>query len=232
MSLGPVREAFALAWEFGAGGWAGPRGLGDLVGSRDLLIFSRWTESSLPRPVITRQALFRVDGSACPCNEIASSPGELVPFDVDSGRVVAGGTNATWLLDSSGTLLLSLPVSPLAAQLSGSHLVLLRRGELRHYDAVTGVLVHVWPLPDVPSGYRCGTPSGSRCGPLPRLVLEDAARGLVTYVLDGQVRLLRLADGADAVVAPGTLARFMDAGLVYAEGSRLRLVPFDQLPLR
>ena len=62
--------------------------------------------------------------------------------------------------------------------------------------------------------------------------LEDAARGLAAYVLDGQVRLLRLADGTDAIVAPGTSARFIDAGLVYADGSRLRLVPFDRLTLR
>jgi len=31
--------------------------------------------------------------------------------------------------------------------------------------------------------------------------------------------------------APGILARFMDAGLVYADCSRLHLVPFDRLPL-
>jgi hypothetical protein len=63
-------------------------------------------------------------------------------------------------------------------------------------------------------------------------VLEDAARGLVVYVVDERVHLLRLVDGADAVVVQGSHARFMDAGLVYADGSRLRLVPFDRLPLR
>ena len=40
------------------------------------------------------------------------------------------------------------------------------------------------------------------------------------------------ADGADRVVAAGTAARFLDAGLVYADGPRLRLVPFEMLPLR
>jgi hypothetical protein len=63
-------------------------------------------------------------------------------------------------------------------------------------------------------------------------VLQDAARGLVTHVLDGQVHLLRLSDGADAEVAQGSLARFTSSGLVYADGPRLRLVPFDRLPLR
>jgi hypothetical protein len=54
----------------------------------------------------------------------------------------------------------------------------------------------------------------------------------VAYVLDGQVHLLRLSDGANVFAAPGSLARFTDTGLVYAAGSSLRLVPYDQLPLR
>jgi hypothetical protein len=86
-------------------------------------------------------------------------------------------------------------------------------------------------LPDVPSGQTCGSLNVSRCQ-TPELSLEDVARGLVTYVLDERVHVLRLADGADAVVARATLARFMDSGLVYADGSRLHLVPFDRLPLR
>ena len=63
------------------------------------------------------------------------------------------------------------------------------------------------------------------------LTLGGLSRGLAAYVADGQVHVLRLADGADRVVGPGTLARFMDAGLVYADGARVRLVPFDRLPL-
>lgn len=66
----------------------------------------------------------------------------------------------------------------------------------------------------------------------PRLLLEDARDGLVTYVLDGQVDLRRISDGADAVVAPASLARFFDGGLAYAYGARVSIVPFDQLPLR
>jgi hypothetical protein len=44
--------------------------------------------------------------------------------------------------------------------------------------------------------------------------------------------VLAAADGADADVAQGTISRFMDEGLVYADGSRLHLVPFSRLPLR
>ena len=35
----------------------------------------------------------------------------------------------------------------------------------------------------------------------------------------------------DLVVAAGSQARFMDAGLVYADGTRLNVVPFERLPL-
>ena len=66
----------------------------------------------------------------------------------------------------------------------------------------------------------------------PALRLEDASSGLAAYILDRQVHLLRLSDGADAVVAYGTIARFTDTGLVYADGARIHLVPFDRLPLR
>jgi len=62
--------------------------------------------------------------------------------------------------------------------------------------------------------------------------LQDAAQGLVSYVVDAHVHLLRLRDGADAVVGPGSLARFMNAGLVYADEARIHLAPFAQLPLR
>lgn len=93
---------------------------------------------------------------------------------------------------------------------------------------MNGTLQHTWPLPDVPSGAQCQL----RCRDAPRLVLQDVAGGLAAYVLDGKVHVLRLADGADAVVASGTLARFMDEGLVYTDGWRLHLVTFDRLPLR
>ena len=63
-------------------------------------------------------------------------------------------------------------------------------------------------------------------------MLADAARGLAAYVLEGEVHLLRLADGADRVVGSGTLARFTNAGLALADGARIRLAPLGRLPLR
>lgn len=206
--------------------------VGELAASGALLVYGEWWETSatpvLPPSAITSEQIHRIDGNTCPCPTIASSPGPLYPADVDHDRVLAYGNNATLLLDHDGIQLLSLPISPLAAQLAGTDLVLLLHGELRDYDSHNGALLHTWPMPDVTSGPECAWRTCSDN----RLVLDDAARGLVTYTLDGHVHLLRLADGADATIGAGTVARFMDAGLVYADGADLRLVPFDRLPLR
>jgi NADPH-dependent 2,4-dienoyl-CoA reductase/sulfur reductase-like enzyme len=124
--------------------------------------------------------------------------------------------------------LLAVPVHAAAAQLDGRHLVVIVRGELRDYDAATGNLLHTWPLPDVPSGGGCGSPHPWAC-PEIRLELVDASHELAAYVIDGSVHVVRLSDGVDKAVGTGTTARFMNAGLVYASGVHLRLVPFAQL---
>ena len=216
----------------------GTDGYGNAVASGTLAYFGSWRECVGGQTVAA--TVFRIEPNG-PAQAIGSTPGPLTPFDADGGRVVAGGTQATWLLDQDGKLLLSVPVSPLAAQLSGNDLVVLVQGELRDYDATTGALVHSWPLPNVRSGADCGSPSpysSWQCGGIPshpyaplRLVLEDAAHGLAAYILDGTVHLLRLRDGADATVAPGQLARFTESGLVYASGSILHYVPSTALPL-
>jgi hypothetical protein len=131
------------------------------------------------------------------------------------------------LLDRNGNRLLSLPVSPLAAQLAGTDLVLLVPGELRDYDTRSGALLHTWPMPAVPSGPECAL----RYCDSTDLVLSDAARGLVTYTLNDQIHVLRLADGTDRTVATGFDPRFMNDGLVYADNARIHLVRYDNLPL-
>ena len=207
--------------------------VGDPVGEGDLLVFSTWNRRSPrggPCCTVSDQAILRAEPFGCPCPEIWAEPGPFVPFDVNDGRVAAVGDNELILLDRAGTQLLRVPVRALAAQLDGQNLVVLVRGQLRHYDTATGALVAAWPLPDVSAGTECTAPGGRECS-RPSLVLQDAARGLVTYVLHDQVHVLRLADGRDAVVAPGTLARFFDEGLVYADGARLRAVPFAELPV-
>jgi len=238
---------------------------GHLVGDGSLLVFSTWVcrdetgGDNCPGTVVpakpASQTLWRVREpswpGACPlfggdfsyapmqpegrCQKLRVEQGPLVPFDADDGRILAGGDNATLVLDADGAELLSIPTSALGGQLAGRDLVLLRRGELRQYDAASGELVKVWPLPDVPSGGPCGKPC-----PRVTLKLEDLARGLALYMLDGRVHLLRLSDGRDTVVAEGTAARFGDGGLFYAYETdsypwkgRIRFVPFDRLtPLR
>jgi WD40-like Beta Propeller Repeat len=225
-----------LAIKYGANGCTeGENGLGSVVGGGGVLAYSTWHDRFAPGcgGDIIEMRIHRVDSDACPCPVISSSPGPLVPFDTDGGRILAGGVNDTLLLDKDGRQLRSIPVSPLAAQLSGSDIVILVAGALRHFDAATGATLHTWPLPDVPSGGECGRPHGRgwECRQA-RLLLQDVAHGLVAYALDGQVHLLRLVDGTDAVVSPGSRARFIDSGLVYADGARLRHTPFAALPVR
>src|SRR5207244_3897110 len=121
--------------------------------------------------------------------QAATAAGPLDPLDVDSGRIVVrNGDGSIALLDAAGTPLRALPFPPggaLGAELAGSDLAVLLHGALNDYDAGTGALRHSWPLPDVPSAGFCGR---LYC-PTAALRLEGAARGLVTYVLDGQVHL-------------------------------------------
>ncbi|HEU5279614.1 MAG TPA: hypothetical protein VFU26_12010 [Gaiellaceae bacterium] len=227
--LTPPGGGGVIERSFGNCGNAFPAALGRLAGSSGLLVYEQWSEArtpQLPFPV-TSATVHRVDGASCPCPVIASTLGPLYPADVNDGHVVAYGDNETIVLDRDGNRLMSLPVSPRAAQLSGIHLILLTRGQLRDYDIRGAAPLHTWTLPDVSSGPVCAW----RTCDTNRLVLNDAAQGLVAYTLDGRLHLLRLVDGADSVVGTATLARFMDDGLVYADGSRLHLVPFARLPL-
>jgi hypothetical protein len=149
------------------------------------------------------------------------------------------------VLDADGRQLLSIPVSTNAAEFAGSDLIVVVPGELRDYDAATGALLHVWPLPYLSFGGFCGVRIPD-CG-YTQFRLEDAGRGLVVYLAGGprpvgatggQIHLLRLADGRDVVLGSGTAARFGAGGLFYAYQAtglwpgRIRFVPFDQLPLR
>lgn len=215
------------------GPWGNP--LGELAGSGGLLVYSTWSEGCAPNScsqIVTReQSVRRVPEGGCPCPVLRSEPGRFVPFDVDAARIVAAGDNELVLLNSSGAELLAIPVRAAAASLAGDDLVVLVQGAIRHHDARTGALLHSWPLPNVSVGERCATPNFAGCRD-PELVLEDSARGLVTYVIGKQVHALRLADGADIVVSSGQSAGFIDTGLVVAVGPRLQLVRFEDLPIR
>jgi WD40 repeat protein len=209
-----------------------PDGIGTAVGAGSVLVMSAWKlHFADGTTLVDRQTVERVEPGGCPCPALSSSPGPYTPLDVDAGRIVVSGRNETRILAADGTILLSLPVPTLAAQLSGSDLVLAAGSELRVYDATTGSLRATWPLPAQPAGHDCDLFGDPSCFPAARLTLGGVAHGLAAYALNGQVHLLRLADGADRIVAAGTLPRFFDAGLVYADGARIRLVPYASLPL-
>jgi Tol biopolymer transport system component len=240
------------------GNWTrpGPLDVGFLLGSGPLIVFSTWNtgcngpatpcpDASGPQP-LWRLPLPLVPGTcartgvelALPCRRIADGP--AAPLAVDASRmVVLRSDGSLALLDAEARQLRSLPFVPGAvhgAALAGSDLVVIVPHELRDYDAATGTLLHSWPLLDVATAGVCGIELW-RCGS-PRLRFEGAANGLAVYLLDDQIHLLRLRDGADVVVGNGTAAQVEDSGLFYAHQAtgtwpgRIRFVPFDQLPLR
>jgi hypothetical protein len=231
-----------LAKGYGNLGATPDPGIGTAAGSGSLLVMSAWTRRADPqagRPVVAQQTVERVEPGGCPCTMISSSPGPYTPLDVDEGRIVVSGDNETRILSADGTILLSLPVPTQAAQLSGSQLVLATGSQLRVYDAHTGALAASWPLPADAVGHDCDSYADPSCVYAPGwidghapLLLQDVAHGLAAYVYAGQVHLLRLSDGSDKVVGDGTLARFMNPGLAYADGARIRLVSYDHLPLQ
>jgi WD40-like Beta Propeller Repeat len=207
-------------------------GIGTTMGGGPLLVLSSWTLHNTPGgPVVDEQTVERVDPAGCPCTPISSTPGPYTVLDVDAGRIVASGDNETRILAADGTILLSLRVPTLAAQLSGSDLVVGVGGGLRVYDAGTGALRATWPLPAGPVGHDCSVYGDPSCTRPVQARLGGLARGLAVYTLDGVVRVVRISDGVDTTIGPGSLPRFTDAGLVYADGARIRLVPFDRLSL-
>lgn len=211
-------------------GSAPASGMGTAVGAGSLLVLSAWKlDYGGGRPTVTEQTIERVEPGGCPCPALSSSRGPYTPLDVDGGRIVVSGENETRILDANGAILLSLPVPTLAAQLSGTDAVLAAGGELRVYDTETGVLRAAWPLPAQPAGHDCDVYGDPSCTPVTRLTFGDVAHGLAAYAVDGKVHLLRLGDGADKIVGPGTVPRFMDSGLVYADGARIRFVPYAEL---
>lgn len=232
-TLGPNGAASGIDGGSGLAGFPpATYAVGQLAGAGSLLVYSRWQESCSPHcgafNTVTSTTVERVehDGSVTPLHV---EPGPLVTGDVDGGRIAVYGTQAVLLLDRDGRQLLSLPVAALGVRLDGTDLAVLTQGHLDEYDTISGGRLHIWPVPDVTTGEVPGAPDFRT--PAPALDLDDLAHGLALYHVNGEIHLLRLSDGQDAAVAPGTLARFTSNGLVYANGSTLTLVPFADLPL-
>jgi hypothetical protein len=211
-------------------------GSGTAVGAGSVLAMSTWAMGpGSGTRAVERQTIERVDPAGCPCTAVSTSPGAYTPLDVDQGRIVVSSPTDTRVLDRDGTVLLSIPLATVAAQLDGSQLVIAIGNELSVYGARTGVLEATWPLGEGPIGHDCdlfGDPSCDFGRPATPVTLEDVSHGLAAYIDAGRVHLLRLSDGADRVVGDGTLARFTNAGLVHADGARIRLDPYGRLPLQ
>ena len=208
-----------------------PVALGDAVGGGSTLVYG-FRQSTVGSPTPAPESIWRLDGTT-PV-QITHPPDDLQPLAVDQGRIaVRRADGSLELLDPDGGVVRTLGVQALAAVLAGDDLVVLVQGGLRDYSASTGELSRAWPLPDVPSSGRCRLYS---C-PGIRLTLDDVARGVAVYTLDGVVHLLRLSNGDDRTVAGATAAELTDAGLFYAyEGEApwpggIRFVPFEELPL-
>lgn len=231
--LGESTGMFTLGSGWRSGGSPTKGAVGELAGAGESLFFSEWSERSVPysnpyRVVAERQRIRRVGPAGCPCPIIAEAEGPLVPLDADAGRVLVSHEFSLSIHNRDGAILLSLPPAK-AAALRDRDLVAVDGATLRHYDALSGNVLHEWRLPTERTGRRCANP-GFFCSDGGDLVLEDVARGRVAYVFGGSVHVLRLVDGRDEVVAGGTLATFINEGLVYANANTLRLIPFEQLP--
>ena len=207
-----------------------PPRLGNVIGSGPALVYGAHNRDITSRP--GPESIWRLDGTTP--MEVASASKDLRPLAVDEGRIVARRADgALELFDRVGYVLRTFDVRALGAALAGHDLVVLVHGWLRDYGAATGKLLHAWPLPNVPSSGHCLLYS---CRGI-RLTLDDAARGVVVYTLDGKVHLLRLRDGAEATVPGARKAELTDAGLFYSFAGkkpwpgRIRFVPFAELPL-
>lgn len=189
----------------------------------NFLVYStrRWLEAG------TLEWQIREIGTAgCECRFVTAftqSTRDPLSVEVDGGRLLVKGRTWVQVYDRSGVPLVRLDAIPappplyaldptVDATLSGDDVVV-HVGDTFHVYSVSG---RSWGL------------SRPALGPRPEL--QDASRGLVAYRAAGAIHVLHLRAGNDKVVGHGTLARFMDDGLVYADGARIRVVPWASLP--
>ena len=216
-------------------------GAGALAGSGGALLYSFWStdpnrdSGGIP---VTEMTLFRATSTGCPCTAIGYAaekqalPGTgvtpLVALDTDGTHIAALRYDNLVLLDTAGTDVASFGVRAAGAQVVGDDVLALVPNELRVYST-SGALRRSWTIPTASVGRDCRYYSEPQCPWQVELTLQDAARGLAAYVFRGEIHVLRLSDGRDSIVARGTEARFMDEGLVYADGARIRIVPWSRL---
>jgi hypothetical protein len=237
-----------------------PQRMGDVFGDRNFIVFSTRLKcgdfgapacpAGTTTPTIFSQTIWRLRrppfsamcvGKRGRCQELASVAGAVDPLSVDTGHVVAREANGTLVVwDFKGAFVQTFSAGvgkdPAAELMGNNRLVMLVPGHILVFNIVKGLQVRDHPVPAGSIGGVCGTPP---C-PAADLRLEDAARGLVAYILSGKLHLLRLRDGKDVRAArvDVTDARFGDTGLFYAFKTpgpwqgHIRFVPWRQLVLR
>ena len=197
------------------------------------------------QPSLLRQSVWRLGrpplnapcaGKPGPCVLLATRGDVLQPLSVDSGRVALRRSNGSLVIRRIGGALVRrfpAPAGVHGAELMGRRMVVLAPARVRLLSIRTGAQLRMRPLPAGTSAGICGMPP---C-PTVNLRMVDAARGLVAYLVGGELHLLRLRDGRDEVVAPATDARFGDTGLFYSFTgaapwpARIRIVPWVALPV-
>jgi hypothetical protein len=151
-----------------------------------------------------------------------------VPLDTDGTRIALLRYGSLVVVDANGNDLLTTGVPAAGAQIMGNNLLALTEGRLTEYDISSGVVQHSWPLPGGTPGRDCIFYGEPHC-PSAAVKLQGAARGLVAFTVNGQLHILHLSTGADDTIGYATEARFMDSGLVYADGARINFIPYSGL---
>jgi hypothetical protein len=251
-------QTLTIAAEFSqcCRGFPDPARIGDVYGDGSFIAFSSRVKcddrdapacpSGTPRTLLS-QTVWRLRRpplqAPCvnkpgPCVQLATRNDVLQPLSVDSGRVVLRLADGRLVVRRSGggqvRAFPALAGRTRGAELMGGRLVVLVPGRILEFSLATGRRLQRRNVPNVPSAGVCGMPPCAQA----TLRLVDASRGLVAYVLSGDLHVLRLRDGQDRVVAAATDARFGDTGLFYAFTgaapwpARVRFVPWASLPVR
>lgn len=203
----------------------------DLIGQGTLVVADSWRSCRLslgschPGPKVNGM-LLRLDGTQA--TPIATSAGALTPLSVDAGRILVDHEDGTLdIRDASGTVLRTFTFNgPLVrgARLQGRDLVVQTPTALEITDSDTGIFQRRWTLPT------------------PDATLADLQNGIALLTAGPDIHLLRLTDGADAVIHTPSqgplLAQLEPSGLVYAytvadhdHPGRVVYVAYDSLAL-
>ncbi|MBD0347795.1 MAG: hypothetical protein ICV59_01465 [Thermoleophilia bacterium] len=246
--------------------------IGSLESDGSLLVYERWSVcnfGSCPPGALSGQpydVTVRIVNGASGRAVFTSPRDDLQVVDVAAGRILVqrgGGDLEVW--NSRGVVISKIPYqygAVLQAALGPADLVVFFRVvppccpdpappvelAMHVYDPLTGALKRTLPVPKGASGARprCIYPGGASPAacrvPRARPLFQDVDGGLLVYVLDTTVHVVRLADGREqrfgAAGAAPVFAELEPAGLFYSYRTTTRLkgrvqfVPRSELRLR